>query len=236
MRLSDISAVHLQNTLSPELAYMRSSLIPSIQNVVTENAKRFDSFSVFEINPVIVPQDTALPQEPVLFTFASYTKTKQPNEVIQRAKSIWLRLLDELQIDSALRKLLPIEIETGDILGYSFGYEIDIEALLQEKQKRTYKQIPVSPPTKQDISFFLAADQVIGPVVELIHHHAGPYLKTIELLDIYQSQEMQKQEQKSVTVRLIFEDPSRSIPDSEINPIRLEIEKLLSQEFGAAIR
>lgn len=235
-RLSDINSLHLKNTLSPELSYMRSSLIPSITNVIIENAKRFDEFDVFEIGPVTIPQENDLPDEPQLLTIASFKRSKNANDALIRVKSLWKRLVKDLVLPKQYAKVLPLQLNLHDTKGYGFVYEIDLRQVLKERGVKKYDRIALSPPTKQDISFFIPATQEVGPIVDLVYELAGANIKEVELLDIYQSEEMRKSNKKSITLRMIFEDVERSIPDSEINPIREKIESELIAKFNAQIR
>ncbi len=235
-KLSDINSLHLKNTLSPELSYMRSSLIPSITNVVIENAKRFDGFDVFEIGAVTIPQENAIPDEPQLLTIASFKRSKNANDALIRIKSIWKRLITDLVLPEEYIEILPLQLNLHDTKGYAFVYEIDLRQILKDRSVKKYQKIALSPPTKQDVSFFIPDKQQLGPVVKSVRKLAGEYIKEIELLDIYQSEEMRKNNKKSITLRLIFENVQRSIPDSEINPIRENIEKELVSKFAAQIR
>lgn len=230
--------VHVVNTLSPEMSYMRSSLLPSMQATVVENAKRFSEFSVFEISRVTIPQDGKInidEQEPYMLSISHYASSGAPTNALMHIKAIWVRLINELGCGADYEKLQPLTLDLGDTRGVAFAYEVSIWDLLAKRQPKTFTPIPVAPSAYQDVSFIVNTEHPIGEIVDAVKQKARVLLKQTEILDIYQSKELKGEGKHSLTLRLTFQD-ERSLADSELNPVRQGIEAMLVNDYDATIR
>jgi len=232
----DKNLIHIKNTLSPELSYMRTSLIPSLTNATIENAKRFNSFTIFEIGKVLYPIDDKLPNELDVLSMIYYSKNNEQLNNLKLIKGLWRMILDKIGAEDEFYKWLPFQITLENTEGVAFGYEIDLTQLLSKCVYPHFKTIPLHPETKQDISFLISTEQVLDPIIQLIRTTAGDILKEIEVIDIFQNEKMKTNHQKSVTLRMYFLDPAKSIADEEINPIREKINELLIRNYQAIIR
>lgn len=232
----DQTDLKLKNPVAPEFAYLRSSLIPGLIKNIIENAKRFNEFGLFEIGLVTFPQENQLPIEPELLTFVYYNQKQDPQEVLVKTKSLWRTLVDQLNITNDLCDLTPLDLNLGDTQGFAFAYEIDISTLFEQHTPTRFTSIPLSPPTMQDISFIIEKNQPVGEIVKEIQNRGGEHLKKVELIDVYQNENLQREKQKSVTLRLTFQHPQKSLADKEINPIREKIEEYLKETYTATIR
>ncbi len=227
---------HIKNTLSPELSYMRTSLIPSLTNATIENAKRFDQFTIFEIGKVLDPKGEDLPNEQDILSIVYYSNKNQLLDNLKFIKGLWRIILDKIGAANEFHEWLPLEIDLGNTEGVAFGYEIDINLLLPKCKHPLFISIPSHPETKQDISFLISEDQGLASITQLIKTTVGDWLKEIEVIDIFQNEKMKSNSQKSITLRMYFLDPIKSIADEEINPIRERINQLLIQNYNATIR
>lgn len=99
-------------------------------------------------------------------------------------------------------------------------------------------------PTYQDLSFIVDEDVAVGEILKIIHdvpvaarqQRARPPLRSVKLTDIYQSDQLRAQHQKSLTLRLEFLDPAGPLSDRKVTPYRQEIEEKLKEKFNAKIR
>ena len=107
---------------------------------------------------------------------------------------------------------------------------------MEQARPARFHEIPSHPATYQDLSFIIKEDEEVGPVLKLIRETDADVLSDIKLIDIYQNQMMKKGRQKSITVRLTFQHPKRSLADKEVNPIRKKIEQSLIKHYKAEIR
>lgn len=237
----------LSNAIAPEHAYMRSSLIPSIAEKVVENAKRYTSFGLFEIGRVTHPtQNSELPDEPTMLSFIVYDQNATARETMLHTKQVWATLCNALSIMDKTADLQPLTIQLENTKGSAFGYEISLEELIQHTQPTTFTQIPLSPPTMQDISFIVTESTPTGTLITDIknpHSYAEPitnqidqWLRNVEIVDMYQSDDMKKESKHSLTIRLTFQDLYRSLSDEEVSEIRQQMEKRLIKQYNATIR
>ena len=231
----DVTALQLKNPIAPEMSYLRSSLIPGLVKAVTENAKRFDEFTLFEINPVTIPQEDDLPDEPILLAVMHYSATKSDLESLLHVKAIWRTLIESHHADGAFIDLEPLMLSQEPWKKPAFAYEVDLRDLITTCKPPVFQPIPLSPATKQDISFIIDVKQPVGGIVEEIKKTASS-LKEVSFVDQYQNAQMQKSQQHSITLRLTFQEQNRSLADAEINPIRQQIESMLQEQFSATIR
>jgi len=232
--------VHIANPLAPEMAYVRTSLIPSIATITKENAKRFSDFSLFEIGRVTIPHPQSLPEEPKLLCISYYSQTKTQEETLLFTKSLWRSFLEQLNITNELVNTIPFMLDLNGTSGYAYTYEIDVEMLYSLEEPKTFIPIPVSMPTMQDLSFIISEDQPVGDVINEIIEQANIFDEdisaSITITDRFQSEAMKKNKTTSVTVRITFSHLEKSLSDSEVTPIREQISQTLVDTFGATIR
>lgn len=233
---SENTAYHLVATLSPELSYVRSSLIPSLNQATIENAKRFSEFTIFEINPVTIYSSRHSLDEPEMLAIVHYRQGKSWVPTVKHIRAIWEQLTTYLGLPKDFVGILPLRLKIPDDKGLAFAYEIDLRSLVDISRVPQAQTIPASPPAYQDLSFFVNADLNIGAIIKVIQNTVDALLQNVELIDIYQNQQMLKENQKSVTLRLHFQSQSRSLSDQELNPIRTSIANQIIKEFGAIIR
>lgn len=81
----------ISNTISEELQYMRTSLLPSLVNNVRQNQGKVDELRFFEISKVYYPQPNDLPKEIYKLAFATNTSFSDLKGIVEA-------LLEELHI------------------------------------------------------------------------------------------------------------------------------------------
>lgn len=237
------SLLKITNPIAPEFGYLRSSIIPSLTAVTLENAKRFKEFTLYEVGLVTHPVlNKTLPDEPHLLSIIHYTSQGDPNQSLVALKSTWLTLLNQLGINQFL-DWQPLLIPLSETPGTCFGYEIDLRQILPLWQALQFQPIALHPTTFQDLSFKIDANQPVGPLIEsileFVSHRPLPnaaYLIRISLIDLFQNEQMQTQNEKSLTLRLEFQHPTQSLSDAEVTPIREDIQQYLIDQHHATIR
>jgi len=104
-KLFEIKDEHfeLKNSLIPQHALFRKTLIPGILEKVSLNAKNFDQFSIFEIGKIYNVGKNNNPEEQTLISGAFYSKTLSAEERIYFVKG---------KIEEFVEKLLNKSVET----------------------------------------------------------------------------------------------------------------------------
>ncbi len=84
----------LMNPLSPELAYLRSEILPSLIDKIESNSKYFDSFGYFEISNVIKNKKTkeGIPEQPKKVSGIYITQIDSYNKLKQKIDFLFSRL------------------------------------------------------------------------------------------------------------------------------------------------
>lgn len=247
-RKIDPELLAIKNPIAPEMGFMRTSLIPSLQQFTIENAKRVDSFGLFEINRVTIPLGSKLlgskllgsklPNEPKLLCFTYYSKNMNETDTLLSGKNIWKTALTYLGVNE-FTDLIPHQLTLEHTRGFAFSYEVDLDVLQSLRIPRMYTEIPLSMPTMNDISFTLPESQPLGDVIKkitIVGNYDQDITLRIDIIDRFQNQDMKKSARTSVTIRLFFSHMKRSLSDTEISSLKTQIEETLVNEFNATIR
>ncbi|NWG22176.1 MAG: phenylalanine--tRNA ligase subunit beta [Chloroflexi bacterium] len=113
--------------------------------------------------------------------------------------------------------------------------EFDLEALCDLVVPVRYRPISRYPAMTQDLSLVVARDVPAEQVVTTIRKYAGAQLETLTLFDIYEG-EQSGPGRRSLTYRLAFRAPDRTLNDADIAKIRQKIVRGLEHDIGAMIR
>ena len=224
-------AVTLNNPLDSEHVHMRSTLTPSLLQVVAENKARED-IAIFELANIYKKNKTKkLPDEKK--TLALALKGKLGTFV--HAKGIVEQLLNELGITTAVYKdsemggigasifldkeqLGTIEVMESNLV----TAELDFEKLLQHVSlKKVYKGLSKYPPIPQDVTFVLPENVKTGDVIDEIKS-INKLIVSVELLDTYDD---------SRTFHIIYQDPERNLTLEEVGEIHKKIISAIEKKF-----
>jgi phenylalanyl-tRNA synthetase beta chain len=197
------SGLKLKNPLSSEWQYLRTSLTPSLQKIITENQGKADYLNLFEIAHVYRPQNNDLPAEEMNLIICT------SNTDYYRFKGIIETLLSDIGIPQ-----FGIEIRSlQDIL----VWEIPLKKLLSRATTtRTFHPISKYPPIVEDVNVILSGsyselERKILAVSNLITH--------IEVIDKYNDK---------LTLRITYHSPEKQLSSADIAPLRTQLEKLFS--------
>jgi phenylalanyl-tRNA synthetase beta chain len=100
----------------------------------------------------------------------------------------------------------------------------------------TYKAISNFPISERDLSFLFPEDLDYNRVTEVLKKIGGDELVEISIFDVYQSAEMSKKKQKSVSYHLIFQSPTKTLENKEIEKNIIEISEKIKDLFNAELR
>ncbi len=119
-----------------------------------------------------------------------------------------------------------------DCAGAAVIAELDLECILgAPRAERRFRPIPRFPAIQADLSFVIAEDARSGDLVSLIREHAGATLGRVEFVTEYRGPPLAAG-QRSVTFRLTFQAPDRTLADAEV---REAVEKVISVARAAGI-
>ena len=230
----------LKNPLVKDWEYMRTCLIPSLLQVISDNQNTEKNLSIFEIANDYFPVKNDLPLE------KSYLVIAFSGERFFELKGLAESLLGELKIAYEFKKYKDSKKrlnpqKTVDIysdknkLGFlgqlnpqlasKFNYknQVYIAALNSlllttlATNKKTYHPIPKYPPIIEDLTFEYKKPLLYSEAVGLIRRTSSLVVK-VELTSQYQNKK---------TFRIHYQDPNRSLTDKEISKTRKEVVKNL---------
>jgi len=226
------NALTLKNPLSSDMTFLRSSLIPSLLEVLGKNKGR-EEIKIFEIACVYKKRQKDLPEEKLLLSGA----LKKPNVSFFEAKGILEALFEDLGIKGIkFKKRLDgaggAEITRGkDYLGYIepvsadiIDFELDFEkATSFSTLKKVYNPIGKFPPISEDLAVILKPDISTIDVAEEIKT-TDPLIVNVSLLDRFEDIR---------TFHIVFQSTERNITKGDVGKVREKIKKRLIEMFQA---
>ena len=250
--------VRVSNPLSEKYTIMRTTLAPSLINVLSTNSKRGnENVRIYEIANIFIPQGEALPIEQKRFCFALYGK----GESFFTAKGVLETLATKFGLQfsyqrdtrtflhpGATAKVLCGKQEIGffgqlsyeiadncDIAQSAFIGEIDYEALLGLfANKLTYA--PVSPyrDIHRDLAL-LAPEAMTCGEIEAVIRSACKSVSEVRLFDVYRGGQV-PEGHKSMAFALTFTPEDKELLPEDADKFITKILKSLEYRLGLKMR
>jgi phenylalanyl-tRNA synthetase beta chain len=98
---------------------------------------------------------------------------------------------------------------------------------------RRYQAVPRFPTTIRDLALVVDADVTHQQVVDIINDFS--LVNRVRLFDVYSGQQVAPGK-KSLAYRLVYQSPSHTLTDEEVNRVQEQILKRLAKELGATLR
>jgi phenylalanyl-tRNA synthetase beta chain len=118
----------------------------------------------------------------------------------------------------------------------AYGAEIDL-ALLFEKQPRPFAYVPVPkfPAVVRDVSLLVPRAVPYQELKKAMDKLSLPILEGFELIDMYAGESVPEDE-SSLTVRLVYRHPQRTLLTEEVDKAEQQVLNQLRRAFGAHLR
>lgn len=160
----------------------------------------------------------------------------------ERAKHAAFSSFSCARIDIALRPAgFMGEVASGvlknfDIKEKAYLLEADAEALFGSAAcGRRFSELPKYPSVFRDISIVASRDTRNADIVEVIRSAAGAILKEARLVDSYKGKQI-PEDKISLTYRLEYRDPARTLEDKDVAEAHAAVLKDLDGKLGAKLR
>jgi len=249
--LNPEKCLRISNPLTKNWEYMRTSLIPSILEIIALNQDNFDKIKVFELANIYLKKVQSLPEAKPILIGAITGENK-----FYEAKGIIEALLEELGIENShfsplTSHLLPwhpgktalisknkqlvgiigeIHPQILENLGIKNQVTIfNLEVLVLSKlasTTRRYTPSPKYPPIIEDLAFIVQKQTYVDPIIQLIKKQSG-IVQSVKLLDSFK---------QTRTFRIVYQHPKRSLTDKEVKRIRKKIIKEVEAKFNANLK
>ena len=253
--------VALRNPLGEDTSDMRTSLMPSMLNVLSTNLNRGNAnVKLFELAPVFRKAgDGMLPEENKVLCLGMYGDDAD----FYALKDACACLLSVFGLSPTVtaggdlyyhpgRKAILTEdgapvAQLGEIhpdVAEAFGIgekrvyiaEIDVKAVMDlQKPIPPVKALPRFPAVSRDLALVMDEKIGVGPVMEALRRAAGKRLESIAVFDVYRGVQLGLG-RKSVAFSLFFRDPEKTLEDAEISAMMDKVLAVAEKEFGAEIR
>jgi len=133
-------------------------------------------------------------------------------------------------------ELHPRVQENYDFLSPVLAADLDLQTILSAiPAAYPVQPVPEYPPVLEDIAVVVDEDLPAGRVEEVIRQSGGKLLAGVKLFDVFRGTQL-GEGKKSLAYALTYQNPERTLTDSDASQIRQKIVRRLEQEFGAKLR
>jgi phenylalanyl-tRNA synthetase beta chain len=220
--------IHLQNALASDKAYLRSSIIPSMQDSLTLNIQNVDvlglrDIRIFEIGTVFNKEEGKVSEHAVLTLGARTKKTNQVpaddklvNEVLEALT------LGGINVDASVEKGV-CEINLTSLIS-----TLDTPATYEETEKipdLTYKPFSSYPAIVRDIAMWVPADTEVDKITKILEENAGPLCVRVTLFD-----QFTKEDRTSYAFRLVFQSFEKTLTDDGVQVCMEDVNNTVEKE------
>jgi phenylalanyl-tRNA synthetase beta chain len=219
----------LANPLSEDSAYLKTSLLPQLTNILDKNKGYSDKIKLFELASVYLPQQKDLPQQPSRLGLV--TKGVSYLEL----KGVVEGLLKEMGVD-ANTNVIPHPMRNpsrldprvrGDNKDEIRAVELDFETLVKHASRaKTYTPISKFNSICEDFTFIVPKG-VIYNQIETTIKKTDKRIKLVSFKDYYQD---------SITLAIEFLDRKNQISSEDTGKIREKMLKALERTFKVKLK
>lgn len=255
--------IKILNPIGEELSIMRTTLIPSMLDVLSRNySKKVDNAKFFEIGRVYWPLDdqkAKLPTEKNTLILGSYGDydyfdLKGAVELLFQTLGIkkyeFLRETDNKSFHPG--KAAKIVLKKGNIgllgaihpdIAERYGIpadtyicELDFDELVKNCElDKHFKQLPKYPAVERDMALLIPKDVLVSEIENLIRQKGGKLIENIKLFDVYEGKQI-PEGKKSVAYSIVYRAEDRTLKDEEVNEVHNQIVKLVEARLAAQLR
>ncbi|MFA5143207.1 MAG: phenylalanine--tRNA ligase subunit beta [Candidatus Omnitrophota bacterium] len=123
-----------------------------------------------------------------------------------------------------------------DIKERIYFCEISLDALLKHaKLEKVFKELPKHPSVYRDMSLVVPKEVLNADIVVLARETAGAILHDIRLIDRFTGKQI-PDGKVSLTYRLEYRIPSRTLEEKEVSAVHANILQALEKRYGARLR
>lgn len=257
-------SVIIENPLGEDQSSMRTTLIPSILEVLSRNrSHRVDECKIFEISNIFIPRSKPmkdLPIERLTLCIGEYGSDLDFYSLKGQLEALFhvFGFADEIEFAPQSHPTFHPGRTAGIMLaGQKLGilgqvhpnicqtYNLDDNVLLAEldfalmleraKTEKQYTKLPKYPAVTRDLAIVVDKKVLASNIEKTIKASGGQLLEKVELFDIYEGDQI-PEGHRNLAYSLSYRAPDRTLKDSDINPIHDGIVEALETKFGAQLR
>lgn len=147
------------------------------------------------------------------------------------------KIIYDNQEIGVIGELLPGLIKEFDLGEGTTIFQLDFEFLEEEVELGEYKYVslPKFPAVSRDLAIVVKQNIAAGDILSLIRKTGGKLLKSVELFDLYQGDQI-SEGCRSLAFKLLFQAQDRTLTDQEVDDIFEKVVSDLEEEFDAKLR
>jgi phenylalanyl-tRNA synthetase beta chain len=218
----------LQNPLTDDRVYLRRSLIPSLQEVLSNNSDHHD-LSIFEIANVYHPRKNDLPDEVLQLSLVSPLSYREVRGIVESLlQQFYISGMTVQPKDQRSADVMVNEEWVGSVqvIGQHVAVELELRELLPlAKSHPTYKPLPKAASLKEDLTFQFPETVQIGTVMAEVES-IDPLISSIELTDIYN---------QNYSFTVVYTHPEHSLSSEDIAPVRKKIVAIVTEKHKGSL-
>lgn len=164
----------------------------------------------------------------------NYQQTATQNEVFSfamryhRGQQV---LVEFGKVNAGLLKKFGIK---GNVFFADFNWDAVLKSL--KKHKITFEELNKFPSIKRDLALDIENTVKFSDIVGIARKLGKSLLKDINLFDVYVNKEKLGENKKSYAVSFVFEDPTKTLKDKEVEKVMDKLKKELEAKLGAKLR
>ncbi len=260
--LAELNPLKVANPLRVEQESLRLSLRPGLLANVEHNKKyHHGPLLMFEAGKVYIPKNGELPDEQEVLAGVVTGDPEDPMDGFLRAKGVLEMMLGRLGVDGQFERgegeglhpgrvvqvsargerlaimgeVHPEVVEAFDIDGASVHvFEVDMATLRAHlPAAKRYRPVSRYPGALRDLALIVDTDTPSRAVQEVIE--SFPLVTSVDLFDVYTGDQV-SDGKKSLAFRVLYQSPSRTLGEHEVNMVQAQLLEKLGQETGAVLR
>jgi len=250
------NALKIRNPLGEDVSVMRTTLLPSMLNIVALNLAKFNRSGLFfEIARCYIPNgEGELPEEEETLILAGYGEDfdfyslkgiaeRAAGTValeMKRKEYPYLHGGRSAEIFASgvsvgyIGEIHPDILESLDVGARIYVAEIKLLKLLKYEQPKKFKPFSNFPPVSRDLAVIVKDGVQAGDMLAAIRS-AATLLESVEVFDVYTGTGIKKGF-KSVAFSLLFRHTSRTLKDEEVAAEMENILAALEKKYQAKLR
>ena len=137
-------------------------------------------------------------------------------------------------------QLHPLMSERFDLPEQTYGFDLDLERLLQAAIRSNrwvpaFKPYPTVPAMERDLAVLVQRSQTSTELIQAIRKAGKPLLESVELIDRFEGGQLPS-DQCSQAFRIRYRSQQATLTDDALQPVHEKVRQALVKQFGAELR
>lgn len=255
--------VRIMNPLGEDLSIMRTTLIPSMLEVISRNySKKTESAGFYEMGRVYLPlenETSKLPEEKNrliiglyggfdFYDIKGYVELLLEGLGIRKYEFVretdnptfhpgrTAKLMIRKKDVGVLGEIHPDVLERYDIPVGTYVCELDFDEIVAMADlDKHFKNLPKYPAVERDMALLIDKNVMVSEIEHIIRQKGGNLIENTKLFDVYEGKQI-PEGKKSVAYSIVYRAEDRTLKDEEVNRVHNSIINELESKLGAQLR